>query len=90
MALFRVHGLDYLSIRVENSNLATHCKLWVYRPQLLLFSSCSLTDYGLITNVFVLCAIGKRMRGRLMEWVEKASFDRLDKLFVISTSEQHY
>ena len=25
-----------------------------------------------------------------MEWVEKASFDRLDKLFMISANEQHY
>lgn len=30
------------------------------------------------------------MRGRLVEWVEKASFDLLNKLFVISTSEQHH
>ncbi|RVW21238.1 hypothetical protein CK203_114582 [Vitis vinifera] len=26
----------------------------------------------------------------LVEWVEKASFDQLNKLFVISTSERHY
>ena len=30
------------------------------------------------------------MRGRLVEWVEKASFDRLNKLFVISASERNY
>lgn len=30
------------------------------------------------------------MRGRLVEWVEKASFDLLNKLFVISTSERHH
>ena len=30
------------------------------------------------------------MRGRLVEWVEKASFDRLNKLFVISANEWHH
>ena len=29
-------------------------------------------------------------RGRLVEWVEKASFDRLDKLFEITAIERHY
>lgn len=38
----------------------------------------------------VLCDIGKKKKGRLMEWVEKACFDRLNKLFVISTSKWHY
>ncbi|RVW75820.1 hypothetical protein CK203_055090 [Vitis vinifera] len=32
----------------------------------------------------------KKKRGRLVEWVEKASFDLLNKLFVISTNERHY
>ena len=30
------------------------------------------------------------MRGRLVEWVEKASFDLLNKLFVISANERHH
>ena len=29
-------------------------------------------------------------RGRLVEWVEKASFDRLNKLFEITAIERHY
>lgn len=36
------------------------------------------------------CAAGKMMRGWLVEWVEKAFFDLLNKLFVISTSERHH
>ena len=35
-------------------------------------------------------ATGKKKKGWLVEWVEKASFDQLNKLFVISTSERHY
>lgn len=34
--------------------------------------------------------IGKRRRDRLVEWVEKASFDRLNKLFVISVGERNH
>ena len=30
------------------------------------------------------------MRGRLVEWVEKASFDRLNKLFEIIAIERHH
>lgn len=39
---------------------------------------------------FASCAIGKNKRGQLVEWVEKASFDRLNKLFVIFASERHH
>ena len=34
--------------------------------------------------------VGTSKRGRLVEWVEKASFDRLNKLFEINTIERHY
>ncbi|RVW23205.1 hypothetical protein CK203_099542 [Vitis vinifera] len=34
--------------------------------------------------------LGKKKRDRLVEWVEKASFDRLNKLFVIFSSEWHH
>ena len=33
---------------------------------------------------------GTFKRGRLVEWVEKASFDRLNKLFEITAIERHY
>ncbi|KAL6349755.1 hypothetical protein AAG906_001642 [Vitis piasezkii] len=33
---------------------------------------------------------GKKKRGRLVEWRKKASFDQLNKLFVISASERDY
>ena len=29
-------------------------------------------------------------RGRLVKWVEKATFDRLNKLFKITVAERHY
>ena len=35
-------------------------------------------------------ALGKKKRYQLMEWVEKESFDRLNKLFVISACEYHH
>ncbi|RVW83605.1 hypothetical protein CK203_039357 [Vitis vinifera] len=34
--------------------------------------------------------LGKRRRNWLVDWVEKTSFDRLNKLFVISTSERNH
>lgn len=38
----------------------------------------------------ILVYTDKKMRGRLVEWVEKASFDRLNKLFVIASNEQNH
>lgn len=46
--------------------------------------------YEPITNVFFLCSASKDKRGRLVEWVEKASFDRPNKLFEISASEPNH
>ncbi|RVW28772.1 hypothetical protein CK203_089225 [Vitis vinifera] len=34
--------------------------------------------------------LGTHERGRLVEWVEKASFDSLNKLFEITIVERHY
>ena len=34
--------------------------------------------------------VGKSKRDRLVEWVEKASFDRLNKLFEITATKRHY
>lgn len=36
------------------------------------------------------CITGNKKRDRLVEWVEKTSFDRLNKLFVISSSKRHH
>ena len=33
---------------------------------------------------------GTDKRGRVVEWVEKASFDRLNKLFEITAAEKHH
>lgn len=38
----------------------------------------------------ILVYVDKKMRGRLVEWVEKASFDRLNKLFVITSNEHNH
>lgn len=38
----------------------------------------------------VLVYADKERRGRLVEWVEKASFDRLNKLFMIASKEQNH
>ena len=37
---------------------------------------------------FVLLGAGTGKRGKLVEWVEKASFDRLNKLFEIAVDER--
>lgn len=38
----------------------------------------------------ILVATGSNYRGRLVEWVEKASFVLLNKLFEITASERNY
>lgn len=38
----------------------------------------------------ILVYANKERRGRLVEWVEKASFDRLNKLFMIASKEQNH
>lgn len=38
----------------------------------------------------VLVATGSNYRGRLVEWVKKASFVRLNKLFEITANERNY
>lgn len=55
-------------------------------------SACLLqfNDCRFAPNIFVLWDASKEIRGRLVEWVAKACFDRLNKLFVISTSERNY
>ena len=35
-------------------------------------------------------SVGTSKRGRLVEWVEKASFDCLNRLFEIIAIERHY
>ena len=39
---------------------------------------------------FALVGACKDRRGRLVEWVEKASFIRLNKLFEITTNERNH
>ena len=36
------------------------------------------------------CTVGKKRTGRLVEWVDKTSFDQLNKLFVIFTREWNH
>lgn len=37
-----------------------------------------------------MCITGKRRRDQLVEWVDKISFDSLNKLFVIFASERNH
>ena len=39
---------------------------------------------------YVSVSVDKERKGRLVEWVEKASFDRLNKLFEITSNERNY
>lgn len=45
---------------------------------------------GLLLTCLTWCFTGKIKRGWLVEWVDKTSFDRLNKLFVISTGERDH
>ena len=45
---------------------------------------------GLLLAHTTRCITRKKKKWRLVKWVEKASFDRLNKLFGISTSERHH
>ena len=45
---------------------------------------------GLLLTHITWCIIGKKKRDQLVGWVEKVSFDRLNKLFVIFASERHH
>lgn len=49
-----------------------------------------LTDVVMALTLFVLTDIDKDRMGRLVEWVEKASFDRLNKLFMITSNERNH
>ena len=41
-------------------------------------------------TIFVLVGAGKDRKGRLVEWVEKALFVRLNKLFEITTNKKNH
>ena len=45
---------------------------------------------GLPLMYITWCTVGKMRRGRLVEWVDKASFDRLNKLYVIFANERNH
>ena len=45
---------------------------------------------GLLLMHITWCITKNKKRGRLVEWVKKASFDQLNKLFVIFASERHH
>ena len=53
---------------------------------------CCSSYFGVIRWLTSLVAdnAGTDKRGRVVEWVEKASFDRLNKLFEITTAERHH
>ena len=45
---------------------------------------------GLLLTYIIWCTAKKRRRGRSVKWVDKTSFDRLNKLFVIFTRERNH
>ena len=45
---------------------------------------------GLLLMHITWCITKNKKRGRLVEWVKKASFDQLNRLFVIFASERHH
>ena len=55
-------------------------------------SSVCFSYFGVIRWLTSLVAdnAGPDKRGRVVEWVEKASFDRLNKLFEITAAERHH
>ena len=58
---------------------------------MLLYSLfCGLYDVILVLILLVWYDVGKERRGRLVEWVEKALFDRLNKLFVITSNKRNH
>ena len=50
----------------------------------------SFITIGLSLTYITWCIARKRRRGQLVEWVDKTSFNRLNKLFMISTSERDH
>lgn len=55
-----------------------------------LLTLCGLTDAVLALTLLVLIDIEKDRKDRLVEWVEKASFDHLNKLLVITSDERNH
>lgn len=58
-------------------------------------SKCSSLVFSFITMRLLLmfsiwCITGNKRRWQLVKWVDKASFDQLNKLFVISASERNH
>ena len=86
------HGLPWWNIRKGISTL-TFC--WRFRVGVAL-SICSLLIFDAWLNsirlltFLVLADEGSSKRGCLVEWVEKASFVRLNKLFEITTTERNH
>ena len=61
------------------------------RLYMLLYSLfCGLYDVILVLILLVWYDVGKERRDRLVEWVEKALFDRLNKLFVITSNKRNH
>lgn len=55
----------------------------------LIFYVESLASLARLLTCLVFMGVGTDKRGRLVEWVEKASFDRLNKLFEIMVGEKN-
>lgn len=56
---------------------------------LLFFCVEKLVNIARLLTCLVFMGVGANKRGKLIEWVEKTSFDRLNKLFEIAASERN-
>lgn len=50
----------------------------------------SLANLARLQTWFIFMGVGTDKRGQLVEWVEKVSFNRLNKLFEIAAGERNY
>lgn len=49
-----------------------------------------LANFARLLTYFIFIDVGTDMKGRLVEWVEKVSFNRLNRLFEIAAGERNY
>lgn len=77
--LSRALGLAYFITQAESSNPRRSLAiLGRIGHSFIFFIFAFLLTIDLLLIFTVMCVIGKKKRGRLVEWDEKASFDRLN------------
>ena len=90
MSLSLVLGLACLRVQTENFTRFTR---YIFRIECVVVFLCvihSLLAINLLLIVFYLRGACKDRRSRVTEWVEKAFFDHLNKMFGITTNERNH